>query len=309
MKRFNLPTLDASQNVFFQRQLELIEPTLHEIQYAERKARKLVPTTPVPDGIESVTRTSVDRTGTAKRIANAADDLPQVNVFATQESAKMWDYGAAFGYTEAEIRAAAKGGMPLDAMRARAAREALADKLDEICAVGDSDIGNEGLLNLTGANDVTSDLAGDEGDWDAADADEILAALNKAVMKSAAVSRDIEKCTHLILPSKLHRKLSRMPRQAVSDTTVLKFFMDTNPGLVIDTWERSNDSEATNEHRVVAYEPNPVKLRLLMSVEAEQQAPQLRNYSYIVNMRMRCGGVLLHYPKSLSYMDIVYAGT
>lgn len=302
MKKFNLPHLDAAENVFFQRQLERIEPAMYEVQYAERKARQLVPTGElIPDGIEVVTVRSMDRRGTAKRIANAADDLTQVNVFANEYSAKLWDYGVAFGYTKAELKAAQIGAMPLDSMRARAAREAIADKVDELVAVGDSDVGNEGLLTLSNTHDVTSDLT---GSWEAADSDEILADLNAIIHKIPDESKDVEKAKRLILPTKLLRLISKRARSSTSDTTILEYFKSNNTGLEVMDWERANGAGATGKHRIVAYDPNPTKIRFLMSVEMEMQEPQLVNFSYKVNLRMRAGGVALYLPKSVCYGDV-----
>jgi hypothetical protein len=310
-RTLNLPHLDAAENVFFQRQLEFIEPMLFEKAYAERKARQFVAAGGlIPDGLETYTYRAMDRSGQAKLIANAADDLPMANVYGTETSVSMRDYGMAYGYSLSELKAAAAArggqGLSIDAMRARAARDALADKLDSIVAAGDSTGGLEGLLGITGAHDVTSDVT---GAWSVGTPVQatILADLNIIVNKAANASNDVESCKRLILPSILYRYLQSTPRSSTSDTTLLKYFQDTHPGVEVMDWERSNTAGASSKHRIVAYDPSPTKVRLLMAVELEQLAPQQENFSFKVNMRMRTGGVIAYYPKSVVYGDITTA--
>jgi hypothetical protein len=302
-KRTPLLHLDAAENIFFQRQLELIEAGFYEKAYAERKARQFVSTGPmIPDGIQSVTYTVMDRAGQAKRIANAADDLPMANVSGTQASDKLWDYGMAFSYTRAEIAAAARGGMPLDAMRSKAARDALADKLDDIVTSGDSDVGTKGLLNLSGTHDVTSSLHA----WSLASptAAEILADLSAIVHEIPKQTKEVESAKRLILPTNLKRFLATTPRASTSDTTLLTYFLANHPGLEIMDWERCNGAGAASKDRIVAYDPSVNKVRLHMSVDLEVLPPEVKNFSYVTNMRMRVGGVIAYFPKSICYGDI-----
>lgn len=307
MSKQNLPYLDAAENVFFQRQLELIEAGFYEKAYAERKARQFVSTGPmIPDGIQSVTYTVMDRAGVAKRISNAADDLPMANVSGVQASDKLWDYGMAFSYSRPEIAAAARGGIPLDTMRARAAREALADKLDDLVSSGDSDIGTKGLLNQSGTLDATSGLNGGWASLTNSDANKqkILDDLNAVVNKIPDNTSDVESAKRVIIPSRLYRFLDATSRSSTSDLTLLKFFMTNHPGLDVQVWERANGAGASLKDRIVAYDPAVTKIRHLMSVELEVLPPEVKNFSYVTNMRMRCGGVISYFPKSICYGDV-----
>lgn len=299
---YNLPHLDAAANVYFSRQLELIDPRLFARQYAERKARQFVPTGDmIPDGIETYTFRSTDKVGQAKRISNAADDLPQSNMFGTEDSARLWDYGSAYSFTQAEITAAARAGLNLDAQRADAAREMLAQKLDDLITSGDSDVGTKGLLTLAGTGDVTGTLT---GGWATATSDQIIDDFRKIVHEAPNVSKDVEKTTAVIMPTLLLRRIESMPRSTLSDTTVLKYLKDNFPGIKFLDWERANGAGASGKNRIVAYNPVVDKIRHLMSVELEALAPQQKNFSYLVNMRMRAGGIVLYKPKSVTYGDV-----
>lgn len=299
---YNLPHLDAAANVYFSRQLELIDPRLYARIYAERKARQFVPTGDlIPDGIETYTFRSTDKVGQAKRISNAADDLPQSNMVGTEDSARLWDYGAAYSYTQAEIVAASRAGLNLDAQRADAAREMLAQKLDDLISQGDADVGTKGLLNLTGPSDVTGTLT---GGWGTASADEIIADFKLIVNKAPSVTKDVEKPTAVIMPTLLLRQIESMPRSTLSDTTVLEFLKKNFPAISFLDWERANGAGASSKNRIVAYTPTVEKLRQLMSVEVEALAPQVKNFSYLVNMRMRAGGIVLYKPLSVTYGDV-----
>ena len=62
-------------------------------------------------------------------------------------SVKPKDIGDSYGYSIQEIRRAAMAGMPLEARRATAARQAIDDKIDYIAWYGDTATNLKGFLD------------------------------------------------------------------------------------------------------------------------------------------------------------------
>lgn len=300
MKR-NFTRIDAADTIFFERELQQLLAGSFDVKYATLKGRSLVGTGELIDeAVNTVRRESFDMKGTPKRIANPSDDLPQAQVSGSEEFCQMFSYGLAFSYSDQEIKAGRLAGRLPDQMRATAVRKSLAQLLEEHIAIGDSSIGNLGLLNQSTANDVTADL---NGSWlTSATADNMLEDLFTICDKAANETRDAESTKRIILPTILERKLSSTRVSTTDGTTVLNYFKQNRP-VEIMTWERCNAAGASNKHRVVAYDPAIENVRLLMSVEFNMEPPQRKNFAQLVNCYMRNGGVLLTYPKSMTYGD------
>jgi hypothetical protein len=82
---------DASESLFFARQLEYIRPGLFEVLYPEFEAKKFLPMeTAIAPGAEIYTYRAIDKVGRAQLIKSYANDPPRVDVLgkeATQRSA------------------------------------------------------------------------------------------------------------------------------------------------------------------------------------------------------------------------------
>lgn len=294
--------LDAADTIFFERELQQLLAGSFDPKYAQSKGRSFVGTGEmINEAVNTVRRESYDFKGTPKRIANPADDLPQAQVSGSEEFATMFSYGLAFSYSDQEIKAGRLAGKLPDQMRQRAVRRRLAMQVDEHIAIGDSDIGNLGLLNQTAGHDVTADL---NGAWlTTATASEIEEDLYLIADKIANATSDVESTKRIIFPTLLMRKLTSMRSSVASDLTLMESFKRNRSSLDIQEWERSNLAGASSKHRIVAYDPAVENIRLLMSVEFAQEPPQRKNFAQLVNCYMRNGGVLLTYPKTLCYAD------
>lgn len=301
----NSPHLDAAENVFFQRELEQILTEQFDIKHAGLKARQLVPVdNSIDPGVETVTYDQFDSLGKAKRISDFSGDLPMVNVSGLQFSQRMQSYGAAFGYSLQEVKAASAARKPLERMRAMAARKTLDLQLDDVAAVGDSTAGLKGLLGLSSTTSFTLGTKGAGGlTWAVATPAEILADLSGIVTQVVADTKEVERPTRIILPTSQFELIKNTARSSTSDTTVLNFFLSTNPGIEVMSWERLAGAGAGSVDRMVAYDPNVMNVRLLMAVEFEQLPPQQKNMAFVVNCHMRTGGVIAPYPKSVAYGD------
>lgn len=306
---YNYPHLDAGSNAFFQRDLELISKEMFDIKYAKLKALQLIPVDmSLPAGIQTWTYRQFDSLGEAKLITDFAKDLPMVNVEGDEVSVKFKNYGAAFGYSIEEIEAGAmEGGPQLDRQRAEACRKTLDQKLDKAASVGDATAGLLGLLNQANTTTFTP------GDKDAggtswldgsgnivATAEEMLKDLHGMIRKVVVDTKEVERPTRIILPTGQYMAADVTPRSDNSDVTVLKYFM-SNSGVEVVSWERCAGAGTNGADLAVAYDPKPLNVRLLLPIPYQQMMPQLDNMAYKVNARLKTGGVISPFPKSICY--------
>lgn len=307
MRRQNeLLHLDAAETLFFQRELEQISAENFDIKYAELKGMRIVPVDlSVDPGAESWTYSQFDYAGKAQRVTDYAKDFPSVNASGSQASQKIVPFGDSYHYTVQEILAAAKVGRPLDRMRAKAARDVLAQRCDDICASGDgTDL--KGIVNLTGtATYATPAGAGNKKAWKYKTPDEILADMTGMIKQVVVDTKEVERPKRIVLPTDEFEYISHTPRSSTSDTTILAYFKGTHPEVEVMSWERLSAAGTGASDRAIAYDPNPTKVRLLLPVPFEEMPPERKNMAYVVNCHMRCGGVIAPYPKSIIYADYI----
>lgn len=314
--RYELPRLDAAENYFFSRELERISKRLHKVAYAEGMTRKLLPVNNEIAPYEtSFTWRLWDQFGKAKRQADDGADVPRVGVKGSENNQAFMVYALGFDYTEDEIRAAAALGRPLASDKAMACRDGIERQLNDVAADGDSDASLKGFLGLASTETKTpstkaSGAAVGGTSWlDSsgnlvATAAEIIDDVGSALRQIFVNSKEIEKATRVVLPTAHFAAIEQTPRATGTDTTILTFLKNANPGVEFMSWERLTlgGGSGTNA-RMICYNPSPEKLELLLPIEFEQQAPQLENYRFKVNCRMKTGGVIAYRPKSILFAD------
>ncbi len=297
------PRLDAAETVFFKRQLEAIDARVYEHKYPQYKARMLIPT---QQGVDEVSRVYTyrmfDQLGKAKFIGNAADDLPRAEASGQEFPQVIKNLGCAYGYDIFEIKAAAKTGTPLDDMRARGARRAMEEKIDEILAVGDADYGLKGLLTL---DDTTSySGSGAWGDLDAADPDKVAADLLGAASAGAEATDEAFNRFTIVLPLPKYNLAANLRMGDGSDVTVLKYVLATSPYLeAVVPWFRCEGVASGPADRLCAFPRDAEVVAALVPKELEFLPPEQRNLEYVINGVASCGGVVARYPKAITYMD------
>lgn len=305
-EHFNLPHLDAAENLAFLRELEFISKRALEKRYATLKGRTHVPT--MNEGMSPIqtayTWRLYDAKGEAKRITDMSDDLPAVNLHGTEQSQRIQAYGVSFNYSIDEVQAMALLGRSLEQDRANVARKVLEQKIDQISFNGDSAAGLKGIANLSGTATATPATKGGGGTtWAIATADELIEDLNTLVRQQAVDTLEIERPTKILMPTSQFQIISNKRVSALSDRTVLNWWMGNNPGISVESWERLAGAGTNGVDRLIAYEPTEENVKLLMPLEFTMQPPQLRNMSYVVNCWVKSGGVVNPYPKAVLYMD------
>jgi hypothetical protein len=292
--------------IFLARELETILSRTFEVEYADIKYSQLIPiSSEVGPGADSFTYRVFDKQGSMKVIADKAGDLPRSDVLRKEVTYPVRSLGGSFGYTIQETRAAAMvPNMNLEQRRANAVRRAYEEKVQEIAYFGDAPSGMKGFFN----NDQIDKLVPDKWfDTSGVTTDEMLALLNEAPTRLVQNSNMKEMPNTMLVPYNVYRIISTTPRSTVSDTTVMEFFLRTNP--MISSIEPINELEATksfgnlSKDRIVIYDRNPDKLQLHVPQPLEFLPPERRNLEFTVAAHARIGGLAWYYPKSGLVME------
>lgn len=287
--------------VFLARELETILARVFEVQYADIKYSQIIPiSSEVGPGAESFTYRVFDKQGSMKVIADRAQDLPRSDVLRKEVTYPVRSLGGSFGYTVQETRAAAMvPNMNLEQRRANAVRRAYEEKVQEVAYFGDAASGMKGFFN----NDQIDKLVPDKWfDTAGITTDEQLALLNEAPTRVVQNSNMKETPDTMLVPYNVYRTISTTPRSSNSDTTVMEFFLRTNPMITaiepINELEASKSNGALSKDRIIVYNRNPDKLQLHIPQPLEFFPPERRGLEFTVAAHARIGGLAMYYPKS-----------
>jgi hypothetical protein len=290
--------------VFLARELETILSRTFEVEYADIKYSTLIPiSTEVGPGADSFTYRVFDKQGSMKVIGDKAQDLPRADVLRKEVTHPVRSLGASFAYTIQETRAAAMvPGMNLEQRRANAVRRAYEEKVQEIAFFGDTPSGMKGFFN----NDQVDKTVPNKW-FDAATTDEMLELLNEAPTRLVQNSNMKEMPNTMLVPYNVYRIISTTPRSSTSDTTVMEFFLRTNPMISsiepINELEASKSGGALSKDRIVVYDRSPDKLQLHIPQPLEFLPPVRQALEFSVAAHARIGGLSLYYPKSAMVLE------
>ncbi len=304
-RRSQISHLDAMGNIQFTKALEVVRKANLEMRFPQFMARQLIPVkNDVDPGVQTIQWRSYGPVGMAKIISNYADDLPRADVQGEDNFAKVYSIGNSYGYNIDEVAASAYSGIALSQKRAAAARRANEERVEALAAMGDSRIGILGLLNQPNATVVTIPAgAGSSTTWALKTPDEILADLNLIKRTPINLTNGVEKINTIVMPENQRGIIQTTRVSDVSDTTVEEFFLRTNPGIELVTWQRLAGAGAGGADRIVGYYRDPDYIELNIPKEWTELPPQERNLEVVIPCHSRLGGVILYYPLSMVYAD------
>jgi hypothetical protein len=111
----------------------------------------------------------------------------------------------------------------------------------------------------------------------------------------------------MLVPYNVYRIISTTPRSTTSDTTVMEFFLRTNPMISaiepINELEASKSGGTLSKDRVVVYDRSPDKLQLHIPQQLEFLPPVRQALEFSVAAHARIGGLALYYPKSAMVLE------
>ena len=295
---------DAS--VFFARELDYIKSKSYDKVYPEFTALNHFPIThEVPEGAETMTYYSYEKTGMAAIISNYATDLPRADVKGTPTTAFVKSIGDSYGYSIQEMRASRMAGKSLDTRKAEAARYAIDRTTNTIAFAGDTKHNLMGMLS-TGNNiplyTLSNNEAGNSTAWKDKSAAEILADINGMFGYQSEITQDVERADVLALPSAVYIDIStrQIPNTGY---TVKKFLLENAPYLkdIISAPELAAKSKETNpygENVALLYTNSAEKFSLEIPMAFYQYPLQNRNLEVIIPCEERCAGIIMYYPLS-----------
>ena len=292
--------------IFLARELETILARAFEVEYADIKYSTVIPvSSEVGTGADSFTYRVFDKQGSMKVIGDKAQDLPRADVLRKEVTHPVRSLGASFAYTVQETRAAAMvPGMNLEQRRANAVRRAYEEKVQEIAYFGDAPSGMKGFFNNNQVDKLVPDHWFDTADITT---DEMLQLLNEPATRIVQNSNMKEMPNTMLVPYNVYRVISTTPRSTTSDTTVMEFFLRTNPMITaiepINELEASKSGGVLSKDRVICYDRSPDKLQLHVPQPLEFLPPLRQSLEFSVAAHARIGGLALYYPKSAIVLE------
>lgn len=289
--------------IWLSRELEAIESRVFEKQYADIVYPQILPvdTGSIGNAADTYTYRMLDRTGGFKVIQDRASDLPRADVTRKEVTMKVVSIASSYAYTVQETRAARYQGFGLQEQRVAAVRRAYEEKVNEMALYGDASVGVEGFLNNSSVDKLSV-----TGSWISTTStpDEMLSVLNTAVTSIVSGTKMIERPNTMLMAYEDYNKLATTPRTSTSDTTVLEFFLRTNPFIseIMPMNELDNFGGA-NKNRLVVYDRNPEKVQLFIPQVLEFFPAERDGLEYKVAAHARVMGAAIRYPKSVLYVD------
>ncbi len=297
-----------SASVFFARELDYIKTQTYDVVYPEMTALSLFPvSSEIPEGAETFTYYSYDRTGMAKIINNYATDLPRADVKGKPVTGYVKSIGDSYGYSVQEMRASRMTGKSLDVRKGESARYAADYLVNKIAWMGSKENNLVGILSEE--NDIpkfvlsTVTVDGEEKtEFRYKNADQILEDINNMQKYVSQITKNVEKPDTLVLPAHVYIDLAtrRIPD---TDTTILKFLMENAPYLkeireANELQANSTDMNPTGSNVALLYTNSEKKLTLEIPMPFLQHTLQEKGLEIIVPCEERVAGMVIYYPLS-----------
>jgi len=300
--------LDANETIFFAKELEYLKARTYDILYPELMARRLFPLDSSADtGAKTITYQTWDHVGMAKLIHNYAEDLPNIELNATESTRLIYSSGVAFGYSLQDIRSAAYAGKPLEQRKANAARRQMLYLENQLAFNGDATtqippfINNSQTIKVTLSNGAT----GGSTTWATKTPDEIIKDINAMCSAIRTTTNGVETPNTLLLPEKQYTQIATTPRSTTSDATILGFVLSSNPFIreVIPVYNLSAAATNGTSDVAILYDRNPDKLTLEVPQDVEFLPVQEEGFMFNTPVHARTAGVIIYYPKSIAQAD------
>ena len=293
---------DAGESLFLERQLEAVESRLYEKKLRELKYREYIPVTGIAGaGAAVITYYLYTKVGMAKIIANPADDLPRSDAYAQRFTQDVHNEGTSFGYSTRDLRQAVFANVPLDTMKADAARRGIHELENSIAWNGDADHGMIGFLANPNIPTVQAplDATAATRNWSGKTADEIIADIQLMVSGIMEATNGIHAGNVLLLPIAQYNIIALKPRASFSDMTILEFITKEGNsfGLAKVDWLVELTAAGTGGSAMaLCYELNDEVVQMHIPMEMQMLPPQARNMEFVIPVEAEIGGVVVRYP-------------
>lgn len=291
--------LDAEAGAFFQDELRTIDERILEDVRAPLNGFRVIPQNNTTAGAfdNQYEERSMQFTGIAEFIGDAADDMPFVDVALRVDVWNIRSFGCAFMHGVLEIEKAREIGRPLEEWRARAAKVANEEKHNRIMWYGDPAAQLFGVLNnpfvnrFFFANDIIQGTA----------ALTILADVNAMLTVPFDVSETTAEVDFLGLPPQQYRLImTRFLGSGDAGPTIAEAIVKGNPRLTMERivpLRELRGAGPNGEDMVVAWEMNEDTLKHNVSILFRRFPPQPRMLQMVIPTLARSGGVSMRQPR------------
>lgn len=292
--------LDSHDSLFFTRELEKIESKLFEIKYAQKEALQFLNLVSGVGPLDEIyTYRMMDMRGVAHVGASYEARVPLADINATESSQRILAITEGVHFNFQELRQSRLLGKPIDEARMLAARRAITEAIDNVLLKGHAATGVLGLFNQTGTT-----ISAPAGSWASASADAILADMVKAHDDAYAATQFSIKPNMILMPHGEYLRISAKRAGVDTGLTVLELFQQMRPGVTVRGAFGLETAGVSNSKRLIAFNNDAEYVGALLPVPLEiMSVREVSAFAFEVPMHARCGGVVVRYPKSISYMD------
>ena len=308
--------LDANETAHFEQELRFVKTQTYDRLYPDFGlfGGNFPLSYEVPAHARTIEVRSFDVTGIAKIISDFSDDLPRADIIATSDEVKVRTIADSFGYSIDEIRASSATKSRLDARKADAAKRAIFSKMNDIAfrAMVDTHAGMRGLLYTPGipVSLFANNLAGTSKKWADKTPNEILKDLNAMVQAQVKTTKGVERPDTIYLPTLSYGIISTTPRSDNSDTTIMEFFLKTNPfikkiSLLVELDDVTPRPSGLGGLGGVAicFKNDKMKLAYEITSQFEQLPAQEKGLEFIVPCMAKTAGFCVYYPLSIGIWE------
>ena len=250
----------------------------------------------IPEWAETFTYPVYDEVGIAKIIANYADDLPRVDIAATEVTAKIQPIGVSYGYNTQELTVSNAMGSNLPTRKAVVARKATDRKIEDLTMVGEAKYGVTGIVNHPNIGvTVLQNLSA----WAASTADAIMGDVDTLMNALALQSSGVHMATHFFMPLTAYTAMNSK-RNTTTGDTVLTMAREAYPSV---TFVGVPQLEATKQ--VIVGEFTSTNIEAIVPQPFKQLPAQERNLEFVIPCTARAGGVSVYQPLAFTRATLV----
>lgn len=281
------------------KQLEYVRTRgYEEPQIANPLVNAIPRSSDIPEWAETFTYPVYDEVGIAKIIANYADDLPRVDIAATEVTAKIQPVGVSYGYNTQELTVSNAMGSNLPTRKAVVARKATDRKIEDLTMVGEAKYGVTGIVNHPniGVTVLPTSTA-----WSAVatTADAIMADVDALMNALALQSSGVHMATHFFMPLKAYTAMNSK-RNTTTGYTALTMAREAYPSV---TFVGVPQLEATKQ--VIVGEFTSTNIESIVPQPFKQLPAQERNLEFVIPCTARAGGVSVYQPLAFTRTTLV----
>lgn len=297
-----ITVLDATATEWYANQLRLHEARAYDRKTPALTARNVFPVDSQQNPYaKSISFMSFDNVGEAKIISDRALDVPMGDLAASETAYPVGMIATGFDQSNWEIEAARRFGVDIEAQHVNAAFDRVNRVINSLAYKGDSARNIPGLF-------IDSDVATGAvttGTWASATAAQILADITGAYVAHQEACNGAHEVDQILLPLAQYNKIATTRVTDYASETILQWLVTQLPFLSsANQIVKVPECDAAVDHTgakdvMVLMRKDPECVELKVPQEIMFTAPRAIDLGQRTICLARCGGLHIHYPKSM----------